>query len=411
MPQKASKGTKKLLRHLAPFVFLCAFLCPPAVKAASLVGKVIEVNSGDVITIFNLNRPVRVRLLGVDAPEMDQAFGDVAKKHLADLVLDKSVLVEYAGIAGDHSLNGRVLLEGADIGAQMIRDGAAWVDPDSEHRLSVTDREVYQQSEVAARSERRGLWQQENPVAPWEFAKAVAMRRNPVATPTPVGPAKQIGPKPAAELTNLTLIASRMGGSATSPGRSFHASELPGFLEPVEGGNWRELRPPRENFSALVPEAGETKTVKIPSTDGITDVHLYRGRDGRSAFVLAWLKGKTLGESDVVAMKQNAVGFVDAWANTFKNLDAGPQPLLTCELENERDISMQGYSGLEFDLSSCMIPTKVRVFTRVINGERQMYIGSVFYVEPNDNVDRFINSFIVTPPASTQKGTKGAKTR
>ena len=107
---------------------------------------------------------------------MDQVFGDVAKKHLADFVLDKSVLVEYAGISSDHSLNGRVLLEGADVGAQMIRDGAAWMDPSTQHRLSATDREVYQQSEVAARGERRGLRQQENPVAPWEFVKAVALR-------------------------------------------------------------------------------------------------------------------------------------------------------------------------------------------------------------------------------------------
>lgn len=403
MPQKR---TKKLLRHLVPSVILCAFLCTSAagVKAASLFGKVTEVNSGDVITISNLNRPVRVRLLGVDAPEMDQTFGDVAKKHLADLVYDKSVLVEYAGIAGDHSLNGRVLLEGADIGAQMIRDGAAWVDPDTQHRLTTTDREVYQQSEVAARGERRGLWQQENPVAPWEFAKAVAMRRNPVATPTPVGPAKAIGPKPAAELTNLTLMASRMGASALSPA-SFHASELPGFLEPVDGGNWRALRPPRENFSALVPEAGETKTIRIPTADN-REVHIYKGRDARSAFVLSWLTGPTEGESEVALMKQSVIVFVNAWANAFKKLDAGPQPLLTCELENEKDISMHGYSGLEFDLSSCMLPAKARVFTRLINGERQMYIGSVFYLEPNDNVDRFINSFTITPPTKAKSPKK-----
>src|ERR671920_418214 len=88
------------------------------VEAASLFGKVIEVNSGDVLTISNLNRPVRVKLLGVDAPEMNQTFGDVAKKHLTDLVLDKSVLVEYSGIAADSSLTGRVLLNDADIGAQ-----------------------------------------------------------------------------------------------------------------------------------------------------------------------------------------------------------------------------------------------------------------------------------------------------
>ena len=78
---------------LSAFCAFCAFsvlFCVRScctVNAASLFGKVIEVNSGDVITIFNLNRPVRVKLLGVDAPEMDQAFGDVAKKHLSDLVL------------------------------------------------------------------------------------------------------------------------------------------------------------------------------------------------------------------------------------------------------------------------------------------------------------------------------------
>lgn len=128
-------------------VLLCVSVCAAAerVNASSLVGKVIEVNSGDVITIFNLNRPVRIRLLGVDAPEMNQAFGDVAKKHLEDLVYDKSVVVEYAGIAADSSLTGRVLLGSTDIGAQMIRDGAAWVDPGNQHRLHATDREVYQQ--------------------------------------------------------------------------------------------------------------------------------------------------------------------------------------------------------------------------------------------------------------------------
>src|SRR5262249_50616007 len=101
-------------------VLAVMFSCFISADAASLFGKVIDVNSGDVITIFNLNRPVRVRLMGVAAPEISQAFGDVAKKHLADLVFDKSVLVEYAGIGADSSLTGRVLLNDADIGAQMI---------------------------------------------------------------------------------------------------------------------------------------------------------------------------------------------------------------------------------------------------------------------------------------------------
>src|ERR1043166_3594080 len=94
------------------YVLVLAFIVSYFVSAdaASLFGKVVDVASGDVITIYNLNRPVRVKLMGVAAPEMNQAFGDVAKKHLADLVFEKSVLVEYAGIAPDSSLTGRVLL-------------------------------------------------------------------------------------------------------------------------------------------------------------------------------------------------------------------------------------------------------------------------------------------------------------
>src|ERR1043165_5451912 len=129
---------------LALSIIISAFV---SVDAASLFGKVIEVNSGDVITIYNLNRPVRVKLMGVDAPEMNQAFGDVAQRNLADLVFEKSVVVEYAGIAADSSLTGRVLLNDADIGAQMIRDGAAWFDPSKGNRLSPTNQEAYQESD------------------------------------------------------------------------------------------------------------------------------------------------------------------------------------------------------------------------------------------------------------------------
>src|SRR5215213_5169909 len=185
------------------------------VQASSLFGRVIEVSSGDVIIVFNLNRPVRVKLLGVDAPEMDQAFGDVARKHLSDLIYDKSVVVEYSGISADGSLAGRVLLNSTDIGAQMIRDGAAWFDPSNFSRLSETDRDVYRQSEQAARSERRGLWQAENPTAPWEFVNAVSRGNKPVANLNATLPANTVratGSVPV--LDNFSLITSRIAPAA-----------------------------------------------------------------------------------------------------------------------------------------------------------------------------------------------------
>ena len=407
MPRKGTKSARRLLRASVPLVFLCVFLCNyiAVVNASSLFGKVIEVNSGDVITIFNLNRPVRVKLLGVDAPEMDQNFGDVAKKHLADLVYDKSVIVEYAGIAADSSLTGRVLLGSADIGAQMIRDGAAWVDPGTQHRLSATDREVYQQSEQAARGERRGLWQQENPLAPWEFVKAVALRTSPVATLNTVAPVrKPVAERPPSELTNLSLIASRLA-AAPQPTRGLNTADAGGLLAPVDGGTWHVLRPARERFSALVPEEGDLNTVPIAGGDRMVDGHVYRGRDGRSAFVVSWLTAPTYGEADVDAIKYSLASFLKGFGATFNTLYPG-QPAFTCELQNEKDVSMRDFTGLEFDLTSCTLPAKARVFTRVVNNDRQMYLATVFYLEQDDKISRFINSFTITPPTKPRSQKK-----
>ncbi len=389
-------------KKLVPFLFLCALLCTSAaaVRGASLTGTVIEVNSGDVITISNLNRPVRIRLLGVDAPELDQTFGDVAKKHLTDLVYGKSVLVEYAGIAGDHSLNGRVLLNGADVGAQMIRDGAAWVDPSNEHRLSETDREVYQQSELAARNEHRGLWQQENPLAPWEFAKAVAIKSKTVEALNTATPTRKYVPnRPTPELNSLLLMASRLEVPAS---RSINPSNLTGILPHIDGGTWRMLRPARESFSALVPEEGEEKSIPMPAGDRMVEGHVYRGRDGRSAYMIMWITHATYGESDVDAIKGSLAGFLKGVGTSLHSVLPDQGASFSCELQNEKEISTRGFTGFEYDLTSCTIPARARVFTRTINGDRQMYLATVFYMEKDANVSRFINSFTITPPAKSK---------
>lgn len=384
-------------------IAVCGFLSAE-VQASSLFGRVIEVNSGDVITLFNLNRPVRVKLLGVDAPEMDQAFGDVAKKHLTDLVYDKSVVVEYSGISADGSLGGRVLLNNADIGAQMIRDGAAWFDPNNISRLSETDREVYRQSEQAARSERRGLWEAENPTAPWEYVKSLSVRRYPVTRLDASVPANRVRAHGAApQLDSLGLIASRIAPAPPpAPTRTLNSSDLAGAYGPAEHGNWRRLRPARENFSVLVPEAGEMKTIPIPAGDGMITSHAYRGRDGWSIFGVVWFSGVTYGEADVNAIRDTLAGFLKGFGSGYERQKDAAQPNFSCELQNEKDISTAGYTGLEFDLKSCTIPAKARVFTRVVNNQRQMYLGTVFYLEDDPNVARFIKSFTIAPRPGTQ---------
>src|SRR6185503_20972937 len=109
-------------RWVVAFVFAFSVLVSQQVKGAAISGKVVEVNEGDEITIFNLNRNVRIKLMAIDAPEKDQAFGAAARQHLFDLVHDKLVSVEYWGVGQHNILIGRVLSGGNDICAQMIRD-------------------------------------------------------------------------------------------------------------------------------------------------------------------------------------------------------------------------------------------------------------------------------------------------
>lgn len=383
-------------RHPVLILLLLIFL-PVTAEASSLFGRVIEINDGDVITVFNLNRPVRVKLLAVDAPEAGQAFGDAAKKHLSDLVYDKSVLVEYWGIAPDGSLVGRVTLNGADVGAQMIRDGAAWFDPSNQGRLSATDREVYRQSEELARNERRGLWQAENPVAPWEFVRSETLRLSPVAKLNSILPAtKARVDRPTPELTNLSLIAVRAPARAQAPPAAVpNEADYAWALPNAEPKTWRQFKPAGENFSALVPEDGKQLTIPVPFEEQMVDVNVYMARDGSSMYSLMWITGPSYGESDKAAIDSTVQGFLSGVGEGYSR---GGSEKFSCEPQGERNVPLGGFSGSEFDLGSCTVPGRIRAFTRVRDGERQMYIGAVFYAEEEPNVMRFLKSFIVVAP-------------
>jgi len=385
-----------LLRHLVLLCGVVFFACD--VQAASFFGRVIEVQSGDVITIFNLNRPVRVKLLGIDAPEMGQAFGDVARKHLSDLVYDKSVLVEYSGISADSSIDGRVLLNDADIGAQMIRDGAAWFDLNNQGGLSATDREVYQQSEQAARSERRGLWQQENPIAPWEFVKAVALRRNPAALVKSIAPEKEVrANRPVPELTNISLMP-----TGSSAGRNEPSAEDFARAASATPKTWQEFRPAGEDFSILAPDQGLHKTFQEEAGNRMVDAHSYLVRDGWATYVVTWMKGPTQGRTEESALQEALQGVLKG---AREGIEKRGQEGFSCGAVPKRNISINGYAGREFDLTSCTLPIKVRVYVRVNGEDTQVYLAAAMFAEEDENVRRFLKSFTV----GTAPGVKAKK--
>lgn len=146
---------------------------PEAAQARQTVqGRVVGVADGDTITLLTDSREqIRVRLVGIDAPERTQPFSQASRKALSDAVFNKTVTVEGAKRDRYGRLLGVIRHEGRDINLMLIQEGWAWHMKPFERQQSAAQRREYAAAEVAAREARRGLWADPNPQAPWEYRR------------------------------------------------------------------------------------------------------------------------------------------------------------------------------------------------------------------------------------------------
>lgn len=167
------------MKTVSLFLISCLMLIAvqPA-KAVVLRGIVTEVRDGQSVIVLSGGRKFTVFLLGVAAPELEQDFGDASRQHLAYLVLNKPVELDFSQLKSDHVI-GKIRCNQSDIGLQVIRDGAAWHDKSNGRSLSETERNLYSEAEQLARGEMRGLWQDGTPMPPWEWRRVQGAKRAP----------------------------------------------------------------------------------------------------------------------------------------------------------------------------------------------------------------------------------------
>ena len=111
------------LVSLCPLIFLLTL--PPAIGAETFTGTVDWVTDGDSISVIRDDKLVRVRLFGVDCPEMDQKYGKEAKALARELAYEKTVSIEPKGKDRYGRTIGRVKLpSGKSLSRELIRAGA-----------------------------------------------------------------------------------------------------------------------------------------------------------------------------------------------------------------------------------------------------------------------------------------------
>lgn len=121
--------------------------------------KVTRIIDGDT---FETETGEKVRLIGINAPEISDIFGQEAKQHLTYLIDGKTIDLQTYNISNDRDRYSRLLrygiLEGTDINRQMISDGFAI----AYLKYHFEKSNNYKQTQLTASEDNKVMWGNES---------------------------------------------------------------------------------------------------------------------------------------------------------------------------------------------------------------------------------------------------------
>ena len=132
----------------------------------NIPGVVVKVYDGDTLTLQNNNGVYKIRLSGIDAPESRQAYGNVSRNYLYNMVKDRFVYAEVHNKDRYGRYVAKIMLDNTDVNAEMLRAGLAW------HYKQYDKNPEYARLEQEAKRNRRGLWIEKNSIPPWIYRKS-----------------------------------------------------------------------------------------------------------------------------------------------------------------------------------------------------------------------------------------------
>jgi endonuclease YncB( thermonuclease family) len=343
------------MRRILVIAILAILCLSSQTDAKTLIVNVVEVQDGKTIIVENTGRRIKIILKGADAPELDQPMGDVARQHLSDLVLGKQVSVELTGMDyGSRYFIAKVFSGEVDISLQMIRDGAAWYDRQYEKEITDTGWNLYVESERAARTERRGIWQDSQPVPPWEWRQAkIAQQKSQVAATAPVVR------KPVALVR--------------------------------ENKAWPMLSLSGAPFAVRMPGGGKqySTEIRLPEGDKI-NANFYGVSHLKIGYVALWASGPK-GDATLDALFDRMLDNLNRVSETRG---------LLCEFTRKKDTTFNGYIGRRYIVNGCYYHGGIRLYFKVEGKTLKACLVGVMGENPNDpSINEFLESFVINEGA------------
>lgn len=132
----------------------------------------VKISDGDTLSFRMKGDNVRVRLVGIDAPESKQHYGRESAAQLKHCLQGNDIKVTYKKKDGYGRLLGKLVVDGRDCNYNQVASGAAWWYEDFANEQNIIDRQKYSHAHNYAKFKKLGLWGAGDVVKPSEYRKA-----------------------------------------------------------------------------------------------------------------------------------------------------------------------------------------------------------------------------------------------
>lgn len=130
-----------------------------------LSGKVVTVIDGNTVEVLaNDNETYKIMLHGIDCPELNQEYGDAAKRYLERLLDGREVTMEVVGKNRYGVRQAIIMIEDLDPRFELLKAGLAWTSETN----PIPELEAVKEK---ARDKGKGLWKEDDPTPPWIYRR------------------------------------------------------------------------------------------------------------------------------------------------------------------------------------------------------------------------------------------------
>lgn len=146
---------------------LFSLMAIPGAGAGPKFCEITGIFDGDSLRVSCQKKALR--LACIDAPELDQPWGQEARDYLGDLTIGRELEIVNRGNGGFDRVASIVYVNNANIQERLLSAGLAWYYP--QYASKCADFIGLKRAEESARERKVGIWKDPKAIAPWLWRK------------------------------------------------------------------------------------------------------------------------------------------------------------------------------------------------------------------------------------------------